>query len=181
MKKLIPFFFLLFLAMKSPGQITHGSLQATGLTCALCSNAINKALKALPFIDSVKANVKTSGFAIVFKPGTDVNPDAIRQAVEDAGFFVGGLALTVQLQQPGKSNGGYLKLGQRWFRVLGQHSGSFTGSRVIHLQDKGFLTVKEFRKVSAQWKLPGLETGKAGKDAAAAGIKEGERIYHVRM
>lgn len=181
MNKLIPFVFLLFLAMKSPGQITHGSLQATGLTCALCSNAINKALKALPFIDSVKANVKTSGFAMVFKSGTDVNPDAIRKAVEDAGFFVGGLALTVQVRETAKNNGSYLKLGQRWFRVLGQQSGGFTGSRVLYLQDKGFLTAKEFKKVSARWKLPGLETGKAGKDAGAAGIKEGDRVYHVRM
>ena len=48
-------------------QFTKANLQASGLTCALCSNAINKALQKLSFVASVKPDIKNSSFDIVFK------------------------------------------------------------------------------------------------------------------
>ena len=65
-------------------QFTEARLQATGLTCALCSNAINKALLELPFISTVKSDIKTSSFAIVFKEGSAVDFDQIKQVTPSA-------------------------------------------------------------------------------------------------
>ena len=53
-------------------QFSKANLQATGLTCAMCSNAINKALQKLPFVESVKADIKNSSFSIAFRTGSIV-------------------------------------------------------------------------------------------------------------
>ncbi|NDF99832.1 MAG: copper chaperone, partial [Chitinophagia bacterium] len=41
-------------------QFSQAKLQATGLTCALCSKAIHQALEKLPFVQKVSAQIKES-------------------------------------------------------------------------------------------------------------------------
>ena len=52
MKKILIAFALLFF-IKTEAQVTKVSLQASGLTCSMCSNAINKALKSLDIVENV--------------------------------------------------------------------------------------------------------------------------------
>ena len=88
---------LAFLALQAEAQFSKATLQASGLTCAMCSNAINKALQAIPFVASVKSDIKNSSFNISFKENANVNIDALKKAVEDAGFSVAKLNLTGNL------------------------------------------------------------------------------------
>ena len=67
MKKLVIFISIVFFAMQGEAQFSKASLQASGLTCAMCSNAINKALEVLPFVAEVKPDIKNSIFNITFK------------------------------------------------------------------------------------------------------------------
>ena len=71
------FFIVMMMAMviTSSAQFTKATLQATGLTCAMCSNAINKALLQVPFVESVKSDIKNSAFNIAFKQGQAVEID----------------------------------------------------------------------------------------------------------
>src|SRR5260221_9303498 len=94
MKRNIVLIVMLVAGLVSQAQFTKATLQASGLTCAMCNNAINKALKALSFVGSVKSDIKNASFGIVFKESAPVDIDAIRDAVEDAGFFVARLQLT---------------------------------------------------------------------------------------
>ncbi len=94
MKKVLLIIAMAFFALQSYAQFSKARLQATGLTCAMCSNAINKALEKISFVESVKSDIKNSAFNIEFKQGADVNMDALKDAVEDAGFFVGGFQVT---------------------------------------------------------------------------------------
>ena len=70
MQKLLIVFLLLFF-IKADEQVTKVSLQASGLTCSMCSNAINKSLKSLDVVENVKADVSASTFEISFKSGSD--------------------------------------------------------------------------------------------------------------
>ena len=97
---------MLLVVICSQAQFTKASLQATGLTCAMCSNAINKALLRVPFVESVKSDIKNSAFSIVFKTGQEVEIDALRKAVEDAGFSVGNLKMTGNLRWRSASSSG---------------------------------------------------------------------------
>src|SRR3978361_1638797 len=76
-------------------QVTKVSLQASGLTCSMCSNSINKALKTLDFVDKIDADIKTYTFEISFKANSNVDFDKIRKKVENAGFTVSGFVATM--------------------------------------------------------------------------------------
>lgn len=69
-------------------QVNSVSLPASGLTCSMCSNAINKALKILDFVLKVDADIKTYTFEITFKPNNVIDFDKIKNKVESVGFTV---------------------------------------------------------------------------------------------
>jgi copper chaperone CopZ len=55
---------------------------AIGLTCSMCSNAINEALQLLYFVDKAGANIKNLTFEIAFKPNSDVDFYKLKKKVE---------------------------------------------------------------------------------------------------
>lgn len=181
MKKLVLLILLGLQVQGMQAQFSKANLQATGLTCALCSNAINKALQKLPFVESVKADIKNSSFSIVFRQQTVINLDAIKNAVEEAGFFVGGLQVTGSFNSLNTGESGVAKVGNSWFRFLNETNHVLKGELTFTLQDKSFLTAKAFKKISSTVKVPSLATGKAETDLVNEGVKKGERIYHVTI
>ena len=93
MKNLIIIALILF-SFTAKAQVKGVTLQASGLTCSMCSNSIFKALQKLDFVDKVDANIKTSSFEISFKPNAVVDFDKLKAKVEDAGFFVANFTVT---------------------------------------------------------------------------------------
>ena len=89
MKTLKILFGLLFVATISNAQYRNIELQAAGLTCSMCSNAINKALKPLPFINKIDTDLKNNLFSITLWEGTTPDFDLLKKKVEEAGFSVG--------------------------------------------------------------------------------------------
>lgn len=181
MKRLLILFVFCGFGLLAGAQFSKASLQATGLTCALCSNAINKALGKLPFVQSVESDIKNSSFAIVFKPGTSVNPDAIMEAVEGAGFSVGSLQLTGQFQQLFVGKDQHVAIGQYVFHFVNATNEVLNGEHTIKIVDKLFLTQKEFKKVSAMLKPGCLQTGMASTCSIKDGTKPDQRIFHVTL
>ena len=92
--KLLILLAFLFMASISQAQFRTATLQAAGLTCAMCTKAIHDELKQLAAIESVAPDIKNSQFTIQFKEGSAIDPDALKKAVEDAGFSVAKLRLT---------------------------------------------------------------------------------------
>lgn len=179
MKKWMLMGVLFFFAAHAGAQFSKAQLQATGLTCAMCSKAINKALEALPFVESVKADIKTSTFLIDFKPGTAMEIDPIRLAVEDAGFGIGTLKLTGQFENLQVANNKHVRIGDKYFHFLAVSGQLLDGEKTIRVVDKDFLTAKQFRKYSDATKMKCVETGKSAACCSEAGANT--RIYHVTI
>ena len=167
--------------LSSQAQFTRASLQATGLTCAMCSNAINKALLQVPFIESVKSDIKNSAFNIVFKQGQDVKIDALRKAVEDAGFSVGNLKMTGNFQELKIENDKHIEIGKEIFHFLNVNEQVLNGEQTIMVVDKNFLTAKQFKKFSSASKMSCVQTGKAASCCIKDGIAADARVYHVTI
>lgn len=55
-----------------------------GMSCGHCSARVEKALLALPGVESVKVNLGTGEAEISFKSAID--DDALKNTVEDTGF-----------------------------------------------------------------------------------------------
>ncbi|MCW3117313.1 MAG: heavy-metal-associated protein [Chitinophagaceae bacterium] len=179
MKKGIVFLLLLMVGFIPKAQFMKATLQASGLTCAMCNNAINKALKGLPFISSVKSDIKNASFDIEFKEKTEVNIDAMRKTVEDAGFFVAKLKLTGNFDNVNVKNDEHLVIGDKTFHFLEVDNQVLNGEKTLTLLDKNFLTAKEFRKMSRATKMACMQTGKMTSEKDGAVVNT--RVYHVTI
>jgi copper chaperone CopZ len=170
MKNLFLVFLLLF-SGAAKAQVTKVSLQASGLTCSMCSNAINKALQSLDFVDKVDANIKNSTFEIAFKPSSNVDFDKLKKKVEDAGFFVASFKATVHFDNIAVAADTHVDLGATTFHFLNVKTETLSGDKIIRLLDKGFVPAKEYKKNSSLTKMACYKTGDAN----------GKRVFHVTI
>jgi len=94
MKSKLIFLIVFFVSsLQLHAQIKTAEIQASGLTCSMCSKAIYKALGKVSFVDTVKVNIETSTFLLDFKKDQKVQIEALRDAVYDAGFAIEKLAI----------------------------------------------------------------------------------------
>ncbi len=181
MKKLLLILIIALSAAPSQAQFTKATLQATGLTCAMCSNAINKALQKVPFVETIKSDIKNSAFTMAFKADTQVDIDALKDAVEDAGFSIGSLMLTGSFSETKIEKDQHIKIGNENFHFLNVNSQVLNGEQTITVVDKNFVTEKQFKKHSSATKMSCMQTGKAASCCVKDGISAGERVYHVTI
>lgn len=181
MQKLLCVVVAAMLSMQLNAQFSKGTLQATGLTCAMCSNAVNKALQGVSFIESVKSDIKNSAFSIVFKQNAEVSIDALKDAVEDAGFSIGTLNLTGNFEGIKIANDLHVKIGTSNFHFLDVKDQTLNGESTITVLDKNFVTAKQFKKISSSSKMACVQTGKAAECCSKGGVAPTERVYHVTI
>jgi copper chaperone CopZ len=162
---------LICFCFAAKAQVTKVSLQASGLTCSMCSNAINKALQSLNFVEKVDANIKNSTFDIAFKPNSNVDFDKLKKKVEDAGFFVANFKVTVHFDNIAVASDTHVDLGTTTFHFLNIKAATLSGDKTIRLLDKGFVPAKEYKKNSSLTKMACYKTGE----------KNGKRIFHVTI
>ena len=181
MKKLLIIAITVLVANTVSAQFKSGTLQAAGLTCAMCTKAINETLEELSFVQSVKADIKNSQFVIQFKNAALVDPDALKKAVEDAGFSVAKLKLTLQFDNVKIDNDSHVKVGGKTYHFLDTRSQTLDGEKTITFVDKNFVVPKEFKKYAAKTQMACVQTGKAETCCTKEGAKENARIYHVTI
>ncbi|KYP15053.1 heavy-metal-associated domain-containing protein [Flavihumibacter sp. CACIAM 22H1] len=181
MKQLIIACCLLLLGTGGFAQFSKASLQASGLTCALCTKAINNSLEQLSFIKSVQPDIKSSSFLIEFKEGAAVDIDALRKGVEDAGFSVAKLQLTGQFNALPVEPDEHATINGTTFHFLSVKKQVISGEQVFTLVDKSFLPAKEFKKYSKSSSMSCVQTGKAGDCCKKDGVSADTRIYHVTI
>jgi copper chaperone CopZ len=132
-------------SMAAKAQVTKVSLQASGLTCSMCSNAIDKALKTLDFVDRVDADVKSYTFEISFKPNAQVDFDKIKKKVEDAGFSVSRFVAAIHFNNVQLKDHGRVTIGNYTFSIINGKEQSLNGIQKVRLLDKGFVSPKEYK------------------------------------
>lgn len=145
MKKILLFIAIAFSAVTN-AQVTKVSLQASGLTCSMCSNAINKALKTLDFVDKVDADIKTYTFEISFKENSHVDFDMIKKKVEGAGFFVSGFVATIHFNNVQVTKGQPVSIAGKTFYFVNTNDQSLNGAKQVKVLDKGFVSAKEYKR-----------------------------------
>lgn len=122
----------------SYSQISKAEIRATGLTCSMCSNAINKQLKKMTEVDSVATDLNTNTFVVYLKKENTFSPRVFKESVEKAGFFVGSLDVTMESDQL-KSNPNFILVDSK--EVIPNEE------VVVRILDKGYVTDKEHKKL----------------------------------
>lgn len=161
-------------------QVSKVSIQASGLTCSMCSNAINKALKSIDYVDNVIANIKNSSFDIRFKPNAKVDFDLLKKKVEDAGFFVAKMDVSILLNDVEVANDTHVEIDKTMFHFMNVSQQKLSGEKTIQIIDKGYLTDKVYKKNNKYTNMDCYKTGYMG--ACCKKLKQsGTRIYHVTI
>lgn len=141
--KLFFLFIAIIISMATTAQVKAVSLKASGLTCSMCSNAINKALKTLDFVDRVEANIKDYSFNISFKEGYTIDFNRIKKRVEDAGFSVAGFMATIEFPNTSISAGNKITVNN--ISLLFLRSISVNGIQQVKIVNRGFVSAKEYK------------------------------------
>jgi copper chaperone CopZ len=127
-------------------QVTKVSLQASGLTCSMCSNAINKALYTLDFVENVDADIKNYTFEISFKPNSNIDFDKIRRKVENAGFSISGFVATINFDNVVVNNSAPVRVGDQTFLFTEIKDHVLNGARKITILNKGFVSSRQYKR-----------------------------------
>jgi len=162
-------------------QFRKANLQASGLTCAMCSRAINNAVAKLSFVESVRTDIASSSFDVVFKLNAKPDIDQLRKAVEDAGFSVAKFKLSGTFNNLDVKNDEHVTINGNTFHFLKVKNQTLNGDHDIFIVDKHFLPSKEFKKYSTATKMQCVQTGKAASCCSKEHIAEQTRIYHVTI
>jgi len=129
---------VLLVSTTANAQISKVEIRATGLTCSMCSNAINKQFKKLAEVDSVATDLNTNTFVVYLKKDNKLSPNVFKESVEKAGFFVGSFEVTMPLEQL-KSNSNYI--------LIEANEAKSNNEVVVRIFDKGYVTEKEYKKL----------------------------------
>lgn len=168
-------------SLLATAQVDQVILQASGLTCSMCSNAINKALKTIPYVDKVTANIKTSSFNITFKPGAAVRFDDLKKKVEEAGFFVAKLTANINFTGTAIAGDTHVTVNGMMLHFVHVKDQTISGGKTVQVIDKGYVSAKDFRKNEAYTNMECYKTGVAGTCCKKAGVASSDRIYHVTI
>jgi copper chaperone CopZ len=178
MKTIYSLLIALLLATGADAQVSRVSLQASGLTCSMCSKAVKNALEKVTFVDKVQVDIKNQQYNLTFKEGSTVDFDALSGAVEGAGFSVAALKVTALLPQATTLvKDAHVQIGTQTFHFLNAADQSVSGTVTFSLVDKNFVAAKEYKKWSAQSKMACVKTGRMAS-CCTKGEAEA-RIFHA--
>ncbi len=137
----------LITSIKSYAQISKAEIVATGLTCSMCSNAINKQLKATVGVDSVSTDLNTNTFTVYFKKESKIMPRVLKEGVEKAGFFIGSLVITMPTESLKIEDNKTISLNGSTFVLLNEELKNSKGEIKLKIYDRGYVTQKEHKKL----------------------------------
>lgn len=183
MKKFFSICLLLLAFFTGNAQYEKAELQASGLTCSMCSNAIYKALKTLPFVETVNTDLNKNLFTMVFKKNSNPDFDLIKSKVDGAGFSVAKFWVWINTPEMQVTAEEHLSLYGINLHFMNIKSQSVNGEFRLQIIDKGYLPDKDFRKFSAYTSMPCYKSGYAGSccKSAHGQLASGTRMYHVTI
>ena len=149
MKNIIITLVLVIATMQINAQISSANLQASGLTCSMCSNSIFKALKKIDFVEGVESDVENSTFKILFKANESVDLDALQKAVVGAGFSVAKMTFMLKAESLDIKEKSLVEIGDKSFYFINTKDRTLNGDVELRLLDKEFNSSKEYKKVKS--------------------------------
>ena len=129
-------------------QISKAEIIATGLTCSMCSNAINKQLKSLPEVQNVAIDLNTNTFTVTLKKNNNISPKILKEKVQKAGFFVGSMIITLDFDNQKIQNNAKINKNNLYLIFLDTNAKTLNGLTNLKILDKEYVVTKEFKKLS---------------------------------
>lgn len=174
--KIILSFLILFVINKvSAQQVTSVEMQVTGLTCSMCSQATEKSLRTLSYVNDVTPDLNKNVFVVTFKKDKAVSFDQLNKKVKDAGFSVGKLEATINFNQAKIDDNGQAIVGTNVYRFANAKDKVLNGPTKVSVIDKSFISNSAFKQKASTVKFDSYASG--------TGVVNGKktRVYHLSI
>ncbi len=172
----------LIVSTQLTAQIKQATIQASGLTCSMCSKSIFKALNAVSFVKDVQSDIKNASFIVSFKENETIDFDALKKAVTGAGFSIASFSAIVHFSNTSIKNDAHIDIAGKTLHFLNVQAQTIDGDKKITVVDKNFVTAKEYKKFSSYTTMKCYETGVMESCCTnKKGVEEKVRIYHVTL
>lgn len=160
--------FGLFIQSVGLGQIQSVTLQASGLTCSMCSRAIYKSLQKVSSVSKVQEDIEHSSYHIQFSDPEKVSLENLKKAVQDAGFSVARMEVMANFKNTDIASDSSLRMNDFTFYFVDVDRQQLNGDRNLLILDKDFLLDKDRKKY-------------AGDFNSLPQANRGERVFHVTL
>jgi copper chaperone CopZ len=158
----------LFVQSHAISQIQSVTLQASGLTCSMCSRAIYQSLLKVPSVSKVQEDIEHSSYHIQFSNSGNVSFENLKKAVIDAGFSVAWMEVKANFNNMEIASDSSLRFNDFIFYFVDVPRQKSNGERKLLIIDKDYMLEKERKKYSRSF---------VSKPATGSG----ERIFHVTL
>ncbi len=176
LKKIIALFFILTInSAIANAQFVSVEIKASGLTCSMCSNSIDKALRTLTFVKEVTVNLQTTSFTVTFKTDAPVQLEDMKNKIEGAGFFVAGMTATYHFNNQKITNDSHLSIEKNDYHFVDVSEQILNGDVAFKVMDKGYMLTKEYKKHKKKSAIPCIKNGTSCSPTA------GTKTYHVTL
>ena len=159
---------MLITGFTATSQIQSVTIQASGLTCSMCSRAIYKSLQKVPDVASVQEDIEHTSYHIQFSDPQKISLENLKKAVTDAGFSVAWMEVKARFNQAEVANDSTLKLNEFVFYFVDISRQKLNGERRLLIVDKDYLSEKDRKKYAGSFNPKPVAEG-------------GERIFHVTL
>lgn len=132
--------------MNSYAQISKVEIVATGLTCSMCSNAINKQLKAMPEVEKVMIDLNNNTFVVNLKNNSLITPQMLKSNIEKTGFFVGSMILTMDASNVEPKDNSSFKNATGTYVFVSPDEKIGAEKLRLKILNSGFVTKKEYKQ-----------------------------------
>jgi copper chaperone CopZ len=160
--KTLFFILSMTIAGSSFAQIRSVSLQASGLTCSMCSRAIYKSLKKLPEVASVQEDIEHSSYHIQFSNPETVSLSDLKKAVKDAGFSVARMEVNANFHHAEVASDSSLKLNDFIFHFVDINRQTLNGETRLLIVDRDYLQDKDRKKYAGSFEAIPVTNGGVG-------------------
>jgi len=141
----------LFIQSAAVAQIQSVSLQASGLTCSMCSRAIYKSLKKVPDVAKVKEDIQHSSYHIEFNNPNSVSLESLKKAVQDAGFSVAWMQVKINFENVEIASDSSLKLNDFVFYFVDIRKQKLNGEKKLLILDKDYILENDRKKYAGSY------------------------------
>jgi copper chaperone CopZ len=160
-----------FLPLISNAQFVSARLGINGLTCSMCSFAVQAELERLPFVEKAELNLNTNIADVLFKTGAKVNMQQVVQAVYKAGFSVGYTEADFTFNQQEVSDQSVFSYEGYNYQFFKPAQSLLNGRTTLKFIDK-----KYFRQKAYSFWAPMIKESLKGKTKNERAV-----LYHVTL
>ncbi len=160
-----------FFPAVSNAQFVSATLGINGLTCSMCSFAVQAELERLPFVEKATLNLNTNIAEVLFKKDQKVDIRQLVDAVYKAGFSVGYTEADFIFDQQAVSDQFIFSFEGYNYQFLKPAQGLLNGRTTLKFLDKNFL-----RKKAYSFWAPIIKETLKGKTK-----EELKSLYHVTL